>query len=355
MKVVDGKILFVGPKRRYHAAHSGYEGLVRFLDGEVTSPPSGGVIERGTEAAARIVPAASRARWLRSWVGARWYGRRRFLEELAAAPTLLWGRRHVVHHLYGEESFRFGGYVPRLRGSRLVATFHIPPSRFAEYVARPALLGRLDAVIAVSRCQLELLGRWTRPGRVFFVPLGVDVDFFTPASAPPEELRCLFVGYFLRDFETLERVIEALAPHRVPLDLVLTPGKARRFAGRPGVTVHSGLSDEALREVYRRAGALVLPLLDSTSNNAFVEAMACGVPAIANDVGGVRDYCAPEHSIVLPDRDPAAFVEAILALRDDPARRAAMGRHARERAEREFDWRIVAASVRDVYRRALDG
>jgi glycosyltransferase involved in cell wall biosynthesis len=347
------RVVFVGPKRRYHSGRSGYEALCRYFDGSPVAEVSvSRVLERGARAAAAAIPESRRRRWLGA-LGMRHYGRRRLLQELRTAPVLLWGRRAIVHHLYAEESYRLGGYVPRLRGSRLVGTFHMPPGRFRQHVADPSHLSRLDAAIVVSRYQEEFLGGFLPAERVFFVPHGVDVDFFCPADSPPGEFRCLFVGYFLRDFATLRRTVELLRPEGVRFELVLTPGKAQEFRDLFGAAVHAQLSDEELREAYRRASVLVLPLLDATANNALLEAMACGVPVVATDVGGVRDYCGPTHSVLVPPADPEAMARAVLALRDDPARRQALARAARERAEREFDWRIVAASVSDVYRRIL--
>jgi glycosyltransferase involved in cell wall biosynthesis len=133
----------------------------------------------------------------------------------------------------------------------------------------------------------------------------------------------------------------------------LSPGKARAFRGLDGVSVATGVSDEALRDAYRRASVLVLPLLDSTSNNALVESMACGLPVVSNDVGGTRDYCDSSHSILVPSGDVDGFCKAIVRLAADQGVRRRMSARARRRAAAEFDWKVVAAEVRRVYRQVL--
>ena len=327
--------------------------MIRFLSGtpheEANLIPA---VRRASSAAASVLPLGLRKRAVRR-VGLHWYGRERLLQELTVARPLMFSRGTVVHHLYAEESYRFGGYLPRLRGNALIGTFHQPPSRFRDFVPRAAHLRRLDAVIAVARNQAEFLRTLVEERRVFFVPHGVDVDFFTPAPEPPREFRCLFVGYWMRDFAVLRELIALLVPRGVRFDLVLTPGKARIFSGAEGVDVHSGIGEDDLLAVYRRASMLVLPLLDGTSNNALLEAMACGLPVVTTDVGGVRDYCDASHCVLVPPGEVEGFCEAIVRLAGAEGLRRKMGIEARRQAVARFDWKVVTAEIVDVYRQIL--
>ena len=65
-----------------------------------------------------------------------------------------------------------------------------------------------------------------------------------------------------------------------------------------------------------------------------LEAAACGRPIVATDVPGCRDVVRHGvNGLLVPARDARALADAITALADDPARRAAMGAEGRRRAE----------------------
>jgi glycosyltransferase involved in cell wall biosynthesis len=62
------------------------------------------------------------------------------------------------------------------------------------------------------------------------------------------------------------------------------------------VHTHRGIDDDTLAELYRNADVLLLPLTDSTANNALLEGMASGLPLVATDLPAVRAYL-PEGGI----------------------------------------------------------
>ena len=152
--------------------------------------------------------------------------------------------------------------------------------------------------------------------------------------------------------------IEALA--KLPGDvryLIIGEGpdapRLRALAASLGVadrvTLAGALDDAEIAEAYAAASVYVgLSRRDGDVSVegfgiSFVEAGASGTPSVAGDSGGVRAAVRDgETGIIVPPSDPGAAAEAIRALLDDAARRAAMGAAARRAVEGHYNWDRVA-------------
>jgi glycosyltransferase involved in cell wall biosynthesis len=81
--------------------------------------------------------------------------------------------------------------------------------------------------------------------------------------------------------------------------------------------------------------------------------MACGVPVVASAVGGMLDTVVDGMTgLLVPPRCPERIAEAVGELLADPARRAAMGSVAADRA-RLYGWDRVGDLTLGVYRGVL--
>lgn len=92
-----------------------------------------------------------------------------------------------------------------------------------------------------------------------------------------------------------------------------------RFAG--------AAAHEELPDWYRAADLFVLPSRSEGTPNVIVEALACGTPFVASDVGNIRDLLEPSSRVV-PPSDRAALAAAITEVLDLPvAERRASSAH----------------------------
>ena len=72
------------------------------------------------------------------------------------------------------------------------------------------------------------------------------------------------------------------------------------------------------------------------------EAMAAGLPVVASPVGALPEMVdVPQGGGLIPPDNIAAYVKILANLRDQPALRASMGRHNRQKARREYDYDVV--------------
>jgi len=351
------RIVVLDRRFQHHSAYSGYPQLIQRQRNGFELERLGRWQPRGVPDAAleRLARRAARPAYTRESMG----------YELAALRRMARWPRAIYHVLYGEDDYHHLARAARLlrrAGGRLVVSFHQPPDIFDFAVPRRAaarILPMLDAALVTTSHQAEHLARWMAPERIHRVPLGVDCTFFSPATngqQPAREFHCITVGLWQRDFVLLEQLTREAADLGLPLrfTVVSSPEVASTFAATPGVTAHTGISDEQLRDLYRESDLLVLPLVQAAASNTLLEAMACGLPVLASSVGGVSEYLGTGGGRLVPPFRPDLMLEAILELAAAPAEREAMGVAARERAL-ECQWDAAAETLSRVYERVASG
>jgi glycosyltransferase involved in cell wall biosynthesis len=195
-----------------------------------------------------------------------------------------------------------------------------------------ATAGRATRYVTNSQHVARRIKRYyNREASVVYPP--VDTTFFRPdASDPDTHGDCLIVSALV-PYKRLDVAIDACRLAGVSLSIVgQGPERARleRVAAASGadVTFLGRLSDEEIRDRYRRA-ALVLMPGEEDFGIVPLEAQACGRPVVALGRGGALETIVPDETGVLVDEPtPRAFADAIqhaLDRRFDPI---AIRRHA---------------------------
>lgn len=211
--------------------------------------------------------------------------------------------------------------------------------------------------VAVSQAVREdLLGRERLAAeRVSVIGNAVDSERFRPADTGearqalglPERAFAIGGVGRLSAAKGFEHLLEAGAILRgrvVDVEIVLVgDGPLRQpleeLAGRLGISERVrflGRRDD-LERVYPALDVFVLSSLREGSPNVLLEALSCGVPAVATRVGGVPEL-APDGdgAWLVPPGDPAALADALARLAADPVLRGSLARAARERVESRF-------------------
>jgi D-inositol-3-phosphate glycosyltransferase len=115
------------------------------------------------------------------------------------------------------------------------------------------------------------------------------------------------------------------------------------------VTFLGARDQDRLQFYYSAAEVLVMPSNYESFGMVALEAMACGTPVIASEVGGlaylVQDGVTGFH---VPYRDPDELAGKISLLIREPSLRAEMSEAAVKHAQ-VFDWARIADQVLDVY------
>ena len=214
---------------------------------------------------------------------------------------------------------------------------------------------RLASVVSAGSYQLaDHARRRLRTRTVYRLPLGVDLDMFTPgATSRSGAPRLLHVGTLIgvKDQATLLRAFAHLRRHSpaATLDIVgdgpLRP-QIERMASRLGVSdavrLHGGVDHAALPPIYRAATAFVVSSQHEAQGMVAIEAAACGIPIVGTRVGVLPELT----SAVAPVGADHALAERVVAVLADPAPHA---RAALDTARAEFSLDRSAARFRELY------
>jgi len=280
-----------------------------------------------------------------------WYNSSALKQELQSIPDFFLKSNRIYHFLYGEDTYHYSSYLNPRKSNRFVASYHTPPEKFLHINRGSRHLRALDALVIIAPNQEDLFKNLVAPEKVHLIPHGVDTGFFHPSDGPMKKQKhCLFVGSHLRDVRMLREVIKALNKTEPEFFFTAVTFEAnfKFFEGLAHVRAYSSISEVQLVDLYRTSDILLLPLIDGTANNTILEAMACGLPVITTDVGGIAMYLPKEAGLLLPAGDAQLMAQETRELMHDPARLAALSKAARQTAE-SFDWAVVAEKMRRVY------
>jgi len=289
----------------------------------------------------------------------------------AASLSDLWAGAPILHmfHTLGEmknriarsDAEREGGY--RLNGEKQV-------------------LGRANRIVVATLAELTQLRFLYKadPKKLIIIPPGVDVSRFYPIPSDeaktyiglePEARMILFVGR-IEPLKGVDTLIQAMACLQLkessrPVHLAIIGGDpsaspeemntemARlqelcRALGLDQSVVFLGIRDQdKLPYYYSAAEVVVMPSHYESFGMVALEAMACGTPVIASEVGGlaylVRDG---ETGFTIPAEEPETLCEKLSWLLNDQALHDKMSGQAAEYAQ-DYAWEKIASQIVDAY------
>ena len=175
-----------------------------------------------------------------------------------------------------------------------------------------------------------------------------------------EPLRLLLVGrdYRRKGIDIAIDVVHRLNAAGTRSELIICGAQGQadefvRFVGPFKKSIPDQLDQYV--ELYRQAHLLIHPALFDAGPIAPGEAASFGTPTITNDVGGMSTTVIDGVSgVVLPKWSPPdAYVKAIIELVRNPERYYTLCQKARDRYERELNWRVVEKRFGEILRQVV--
>ncbi len=251
-----------------------------------------------------------------------------------------------------------------------------------ERTVATALIRAADRILVLSEDHARSVSYLARaleatPERLIVMPNGVDTDAFSPGpdgsglrerlGIPADAVVAAFVATLDRahHFKRLDVAIEAIARTRSRnLHLLVAGGgellegfRADAAAAGVGARVHflDRVPHAELPDVLRASDLFVLTTEPPESFGiVLIEAMACGLPAVATDYPGVRAVIDEGTGALIPAGDSAAAAEALDRMVDAGAGgRERLGEAGRRKAEELWAWPALLERMEGAYAEAI--
>lgn len=241
-----------------------------------------------------------------------------------------------------------------------------------------------DCIITATpaeRSQIEYLYK-TSINTIKVIPPGVDTGHFYPI--PPDEAKeaieiptdhrmLLFVGRIerLKGIETLIKAIAILydsgflkeCPHYLTIiggnpddthedlnsEMHRLKDLSKEYNIEDLIIFLGKRSQDSLPYYYSAAEVVIMPSHYESFGMVALEAMACGTPVIASQVGGLAYLVKDgETGMVVPNDDPQALADSLKKVLCRKGIRNELSANA-ARYAKEYDWEIIASQVINVY------
>jgi glycosyltransferase involved in cell wall biosynthesis len=267
----------------------------------------------------------------------------------------------VVHHpLHIDREADFA--IDRRLWKRIKRTLYFP--LWMQQRVAP----RLDKIVTVSQASRAAIEHYFGiPEKdVSVVYNGTDAETFRPIDGVAKQQELLFVGRTEDRKKGIGTMLEALTllPDSVRLKIIdgripedgLVPRRIRRYGLEKRVTIIDRMLEvDELVEQYSTARIALVPSFFEGFGFPASEAMACGLPVVANAVGALPEIVGSdgEAGCLIPPRDARALARAISDILSEPGRADRMGRNARRRIQCAFRWSDAAAELAAVFEETI--
>ena len=285
----------------------------------------------------------------------------------------------ILHtHLPTPWSADWSGLISRLKKRPLVLTYHndIVGEGWAGQIAWIYNKTALKLLMKSAGGIIVTRNRYVSPylkeyaGKVFFIPLGIDVEAFRPRAAPPKgDIFFLSVLDEFHRYKGLEVLFAALKimKQELPDVRLVVGGRGCMLDCYRGMADSLGIGDnvsfagfipsEKLIEYYNGCKLFALPSTDPRREGFGIvplEAMACERPVVVTEIMGMaRDINECGAGMVVRCNDKEALTSSMLAILKDDDLAGRMGAEGRKLAIGKYSWRRAAEQIERVYRELL--
>ena len=194
---------------------------------------------------------------------------------------------------------------------------------------------------------------------------GIDLDSFTRDERVEQKpYRIITTASADVPLKGLKFLIEAMTEiiEEIPEAHLMVLGRAKekgdiakqisRLNLEEKISFRSGLSQSEVVSLYLSSHICVIPSLYEGFGFGAGEAMACGLPLISTQSGGLKEVIGQE-AVIIEAASSEAIVKAVKDLFSNKEKQLALSRAGRKRMEKEFNWMKAAEAYEKIYSKTI--
>ena len=194
---------------------------------------------------------------------------------------------------------------------------------------------------------------------------GIDLDSFTRDERVEQKpYRIITTASADVPLKGLKFLIEAMTEiiEEIPEAHLMVLGRAKekgdiaklisRLNLEEKISFRSGLSQSEVVSLYSSSHICVIPSLYEGFGFGAGEAMACGLPLISTQSGGLKEVIGQE-AVIIEAASSEAIIKAVKDLFSNKEKQLALSRAGRKRMEKEFNWMKAAEAYEKIYSKTI--
>ena len=303
-----------------------------------------------------------------------WSGKAGYILNRSALRQILREYRPNILHAHYASGYgclaRLAGYSPLIISVYGAEIFDFPRKSIWHKKALSWILSGADEVLSTSEVMADQVTKlYPNMLRPIVTPFGVDTTAFCNVGLAEGDSSKYFHIGIVKKLERKYGIDILISATKFFVDQINTDihvsiiGEGSELSNLKAQVESLGLSRQVdfkgvvqnnkVPGLLRTFDVFVVPSrYDSESFGvAAVEAMACEVPVVVSNVGGLPEVVIDKSTgIVVPKEDPHALFVALVELYNDPKLRLKLGSAGRQRVLEHYDWKNNVAKMKALYK-----
>ncbi|GGJ63954.1 glycosyltransferase involved in cell wall biosynthesis [Anoxybacillus voinovskiensis] len=314
------------------------------------------------------------AKEVETWVLPKWFpGKFSYISSVFALKKQLASFQPDILHAHYVSSYGFVGALANYHPFYVSVwgrdIYQFPQQHAINRTIVEFTLKKADVICSTSHVMAVETKKYTnKPVEV--TPFGVDLSIFRPMERQKKDTVTIGTVKALSDKYGIADLIKAFAMihQQYPNTnlLIVGDGPQRQeyeqlveTLGICHVTTFTGrVPNTEVPNYINQMDIFAVPSTEDSESFgvAAVEAMACGVPVVVSNVGGLPEVVKKDITgLIVPKENPEALAAAFQKLLGDTDLRHRMGRNGIQHVKEHYDWIDNANGMLKLYEKTLNG